>query len=413
MMKFWLFLVGLGLSASGASAQRLATLRLDLPRAGSGSFPVSTSLDELTLLPDSVLHLVEVQGRRRSIVPSQIEQGEVRRLHWLVEDGAGKPRKRTYELVQGAHAATAATMQAVQQGGALLIRAKDRELLQYNYKTAYPPAGVDTAYKRSGFIHPLWSPRGQELTRIQPPDHYHHYGIWNPWTHVLFEGDTVDFWNIRNRTGTVRFASLAAAASGPVFSGYQVVQEHVAYRKKGQEKVALNELQSVRVYQPSDQGYYIADITISLSCASASPVRLLKYRYGGLSWRATEKWNRDNSEILTSAGRSRKEADGSAARWCLAQGKLEPDSAGIILMSHPTNYNHPEPLRVWPETQNKRGDVFINFSPTKDRDWLLQPGRTYTLRYRLLVYSGRRTREQAESNWRNFGSPPRVSVRLK
>ncbi|SHK46287.1 DUF6807 family protein [Hymenobacter psychrotolerans] len=154
-------------------------------------------------------------------------------------------------------------------------------------------------------------------------------------------------------------------------------------------------------------------LTISLSCASASPVRLLRYRYGGLSWRATEKWNRDNSEILTSEGRSRKEADGSVARWCLAQGQLDQDSAGILLMSSPTNYNHPEPLRVWPETQNKRGDVFINFSPTKDRDWLLLPGQTYTLRYRLLVYAGRRTREQAESHWQHFGNPPRVSVRLK
>jgi hypothetical protein len=29
--------------------------------------------------------------------------------------------------------------------------------------------------------------------RVQAPDHSHHYGLWNPWTKVLFEGDTVDF----------------------------------------------------------------------------------------------------------------------------------------------------------------------------------------------------------------------------
>src|SRR5690606_42107088 len=46
-----------------------------------------------------------------------------------------------------------------------------------------------SAYGRSGFIHPLWSPKGQVLTRVQPEDHYHHYGIWNPWTQLNYEGD--------------------------------------------------------------------------------------------------------------------------------------------------------------------------------------------------------------------------------
>jgi hypothetical protein len=83
------------------------------------------------------------------------------------------------------------------------------------------------------------------------------------------------------------------------------------------------------------------------------------------------------------------------------------------MMSSPTNYNHPEPLRVWPETQNGRGDVFVNYSPTKNKDWLLSPGQTYTLRYRLLVFNGRYTKEQAESNWQYFSQPPIVSVKRK
>lgn len=28
------------------------------------------------------------------------------------------------------------------------------------------------------------------------------------------------------------------------------------------------------------------------------------------------------------------------------------DEAGVIMMSHPGNYNYPEPLRIWPENQN-------------------------------------------------------------
>src|SRR5690606_20499884 len=85
---------------------------------------------------------------------------------------------------------------------ALTIFKNDQPLLTYHFKTAYPPPGQDSSYQRSGFIHPVYTLKGQQLTRIQPKDHYHHYGIWNPWTHTIFEGDTVDFWNLYKKEGT-------------------------------------------------------------------------------------------------------------------------------------------------------------------------------------------------------------------
>ena len=45
-----------------------------------------------------------------------------------------------------------------------------------------PPIGVNKLYQKSGYIHPVLSPWGDTLTRIQPPDHFHHYGVWGPWT---------------------------------------------------------------------------------------------------------------------------------------------------------------------------------------------------------------------------------------
>jgi len=80
-------------------------------------------------------------------------------------------------------------------------------------------------------------------------------------------------------------------------------------------------------------------------------------------------------------------------------------------MSFPKNYNHPEPLRIWPENQYNRGDMFANFCPTKDMDWNLMPGNKYNLRYRFLVYNGRLDREKAESAWNYFAYPPKVTVR--
>ena len=392
-----------------ANAQALARLQANLSRPSQDlEIPVTTDLDAITFLSDSALQLVTIPGNQP--VPFQVEQNEHRILHWLVEPTTAKTV--VYELVQKPAAHQANTMHAVARDGELTLYNGYQHLLQYVYKTVYPPPGVDTAYKRSGFIHPLWSPKGQVLTRIQAPDHYHHYGLWDPWTHILYKGDTVDCWNLKDRKGTVRFDRFTALIDGPVFAEYTAIQDHIAFRKTGEETM-LNESQTVRVYASAAAAdHYIFDITIQLHCATPEPVLLLAYRYGGLGWRATADWNRDNSEVLTSEGKTRKDADGSKARWCIVQGAVGGDYAGAVMLSYPANYNYPEPLRVWPDNTNGRGDMYANFSPTKDTDWPLYPGHEYTLHYRWLVFNGHLDKEKAESAWQDFTNPPVVTVTL-
>lgn len=408
------FLCLLSLIASHAWSQRIVTLEVDISRPVNGlAIPAEVDLDAITFLPDSVLGLWQVQsdGKKRP-VSFQIDQDGCRTLHWMVDPQLGK--KVIFELTgkaPGGSTDPVDSMRAIADNGELTISNGDQHLLQYVYKTVYPPAGIDTAYKRSGFIHPLWSPHGQVLTRIQAPDHYHHYGVWDPWTHVLYKGDTVDFWNLKDRKGTVRFARFASIVSGPVFAQYEALQEHVAFHKDGSEEVAMNELQTVRVYRsPGNKDYYFFDLTIQLNCATPNPVRLLAYRYGGVGWRATADWNKDNSEVLTSEGKTRKEADGSKARWCIVQGAVGGDYAGAEMISYPGNYNYPEPLRVWPDNSNGRGDMYANFSPTKDIDWPLIPGHNYVLRYRWVVFNGHFTKEKAESAWQYFSTPAKVTI---
>ena len=390
-------------------AQKIATLKVNLNSETQGlDIPVHINLDPITHLPDSALSLVEIQGKKRVPVIFQVEDGQQRKLSWLVND---KVKKRVYELVKDVPAQiNPHRITALKENGSLTLQTGNKNLLRYQYKTLYPSAGIDTVFKRSAFIHPLWSPHGQVLTRIQPPDHYHHYGLWNPWTHVLYEGDTVDFWNLSGKQGTVRFTDFISITTGNVFGEYQALQEHVVFGKMGHEKVALQEVQTVRVFVPhKNADYYIADITVQLNCPT-SPVRLLEYRYGGLGWRATGQWTKDNSSVLSSEGKTRKDADGSKARWCIVQGTVDGENAGAVMMSYPANYNHPEPLRIWPENMYNRGDMFANFATTKDTDWLLEPGKNYVLRYRFIVFNGNFPKEKAESAWQYFAMPPTVTV---
>lgn len=393
-------------------AQKIATLEVLLEKNSTGmEIPVKINLDEVTRLHDSVLVLSEISGNSRISVPFQIDAGNPRIMNWIVIPREGKPgEKHTYEL-SGGRSDHQKLAQATMKDGTLILHKGSNNLLSYVFKTVYPPQGVDTAFKRSGFIHPLWSPGGKELTRIQPSDHYHHYGIWNPWTQVQYKGDTIDFWNINSKQGSVKFGGFVSVEEGPVFTEFSAIHEHVVFRTDGAEEVALNELQTIRVYpQQKGQDFFLVDFEFIMNCATENPFRILEYRYAGLGWRTTQKWDRNNSMVLTSEGKTRKDADGSKARWCIVQGELDQDYAGVVMMSSPTNYNFPEPLRIWPENQYNRGDMFANFCPTKDMDWNLEPGRDYALTYRFLVYNGKADASKAENAWSYFANPPKVKI---
>lgn len=286
-------------------------------------------------------------------------------------------------------------------GKMVFQNAAGQDLLAYQFATYPAPEGKNPAYKRSAFIHPLNAPGGQRLTQIQPEDHYHHYGIWNPWTHTSFRGREIDFWNLAKEHGTVRFADFKSQSTSEHGAEFTALQEHVVFNEDGTETVALNELVTIAISESDIPNAYIADLTFAYECATDDPFTVLEYRYAGLGWRATEEWNGENSEVLTSEGIPREGSDGSLARWVIAQGAVSGDYAGVLLMSHPSNYNHPEPLRIWPKG-NHGGQLFVNFAPTKTTDWEFLPGNTYTLKYRMLVYNNKLDATTAEAAWQVF-----------
>lgn len=401
-----MFFMLLGILA-GSKCQKSTHFEIEITGDAYGiDFPVSVDLDEISNA--AKLNLVEIRKGTAVPVPFQISDDNT--LQWMVEPGEGAGNKLVYEL-RKKKPAEMKQMEATDEDGMLTLHFGDQNLLRYYHKTLYPPEGVDTAYKRSAFIHPLWSPNGQVLTRIQPRDHYHHYGIWNPWTHLRFEGVIYDLWNLRDRQGTVRFAGFKSIDQGPLFSGFEALHDHVIFKKDGTEQIVLKEIQGVRVYRPQeDQDFFIVDFNIEYECATSQPVTIAKYRYQGLGWRTTEAWNNQNSEVLTSEGKTREDANTSRATWCIVQGSIDDDYAGVVMMSYPENHSHPERLRIWPVDQNGRGDMFANFNPAQAEDWTMEPGQKYVLKYRLLVYNGKLSAEKAEAAWELYAKPPEVKI---
>jgi hypothetical protein len=371
---------------------------------------VSADVSCLRPSSSSAVELFEISGKEKKHVNSQLVTGNsnTHLLYWILDGSTAAGSARTFVAKKVKTGKDGSLMQVEDNGKALILKKGDKNILQYNYTTVEPPAGVDKSYSRSGFIHPAWSPAGNILTAIQPKDHYHHYGIWNPWTRILYDDNTYDLWNIADKQGTVRAGTVENTYCGDVFAGYSATLDHCIFTPV-EEKVIINELCNVMAWNVPEG--FLWDFESHLSPSTSLPVLLKEYRYAGFGYRATEDWTKENCEMMTSEGKTRQQIDGSTARWIYITGDTGSGRSGLLFMGHPDNFNSPEPLRIWDENANGgRGDAFINFAPTKNRDWELKPGERYLLRYRILSYEGEMTTETADRLWNDFAYPAAVVI---
>lgn len=297
--------------------------------------------------------------------------------------------------------------------GNLVMSLKGKPVLTYRYKMHLPPKGVDTIFRKSGYIHPLLAPNGDTLTRINPPDHFHHYGIWGPWTHTQIDGKRVDFWNLGEGQGTVLFKEFKKSDTGSNFGTFNAAQEHIDFVTENKPRIALDENLEIQLWDLDRPDRYMFDYTSTFNTPLENGILFEAYRYGGgIGMRFTERWNKDNCKVLTSEGKDRASADGTEARWCLVSGASAngKDTEGILFMSHPKNRSHPEPMRVWPLDANEgRGDMFFEFCPIRHEEWKIEPHKDYQLKYRLVVFNGQLTPEEAENYWQAFANIPEAN----
>ncbi|MCY1721325.1 PmoA family protein [Prolixibacteraceae bacterium Z1-6] len=380
--------------------------------------PVAVSLDGLNYNTDKGnLVLYEINKAGEMQIASQLEPGHSARLWFILKGESKKGSERKFVLKREEKAALAETIVSLKKDSKdLSLLVNEKPVLNYRFATTYPPDGVDPLYKRSGFIHPLWSPGGKILTRIQAPDHYHHYGIWGPWTKTHIDDRAVDFWNLKSGEGTVKFAGFLSEAEGAVYSGFKALQQHIDFGGLGEDQIAMNEILDVRAWNLGE-GVWMVDYTTSLNSPLKNGIMLDAYRYGGgIGWRATEKWHKDNCTVLTSDNKTRVDADGSYARWCMVEGESEVKEgrSGILFLSHPSNRMHPEPMRVWPlDANNGRGDMYFEFVPIRHDDWKLEPKQNYTLKYRMIIFDGKLDAETAEKYWNSFAANPVIEFENK
>ncbi|WP_420400622.1 PmoA family protein [Flagellimonas sp.] len=371
---------------------------------------ISVNLDQLDLDftgSNQKIALLKETEEGMVDVPFQWDAVKEGRL-WFVHNPTEASKYRIEFQDELRNAKTAAGYQ--KKEGKIQLLLGENPVASYQFKIKYPPTGVDSIYGKSGHVHPLITPKGDTLTRIQPPDHYHHYGVWGPWTRTRIGDRSVDFWNLGDGQGTVRFKEFGPMDAGDVYASLVAHQEHVDFGADAENSIALNEKLELRLWSLEPKNRYVLDYTSTFSSPLESGLLFEAYRYGGgIGMRFTERWHKDNCEVLTSEGKDRLTADGSNARWCIVSGESADGSgtSGILFLSHPENRMHPEPMRVWPIDGNGgRGDMFFEFCPIRHEPWQIESKKEYQLKYRMIVFDGELGPDEAESYWQLFANQP-------
>ncbi|MGI8603573.1 MAG: PmoA family protein [Verrucomicrobiales bacterium] len=361
---------------------------------------------ELETPPDTIPDVFELVSESEArAVPAQLGPGQPRMLQFMPGSGPAGERPRTFELRGWRKAGPTPLMRITEGENAITLLAGDKKILTYLHGNDPAPEGANPLFVRSGFIYPLWSPSGDELTQKRPSDHFHHMGVWHAWTKAEFSGQDVDFWNLGKGLGTVRFKEYRWKTGGSIWCGFRARQEHVAFKTASGEQVILDEDLDVRAFA-APEGFYL-DYDFAQKNIASHPLLFPAYRYGGgIGYRGPASWKRDNSNYLTSEGKTRDDGHATRGRWCAMSGPTPHGSAGIGILCHPDNHDAPQRMRLWGD--DKEGRIFFNYVPIQETDWQIKPGETIRMRYRLFIFEGAPNRDRIESAWRDYARPPKV-----
>ncbi len=276
-------------------------------------------------------------------------------------------------------------------------------LFRYQMQGKLPP-GVGQNFLRGGYVHPMYTPTGVLVTDDYPGDHRHHHGIWSAWAHTTFAGRTIDFWNMGGGSAKVDFDALIGTWNGPVHGGLKTKQVHVSLAG-GQRQTALNETWVLTAYRTHEGAapYTLFDLDSTQEAASATPVMLDQYIYGGLGLRGHRQWA-SGAQFLTSEGRTRANGDGSNARWTHMGGMVDGKPAGYAVLCHPDNFRAPQPVRLNPS------DPFYSIAPVRPSGFTIMQGKPYISRYRVVVSDGAADKALLDRLWNDYANPPEAKL---
>jgi putative membrane-bound dehydrogenase-like protein len=234
------------------------------------------------------------------------------------------------------------------------------------------------------YMHPIVAPDGKGiLTEYSPGHHKHQTGLYWGFTRV----NGRDFFHHPEGTYWRRVSASVVEASGPEVK-WQTVYDLLD--EKGSPFLTETQNWSMR----EQKGKYL--LTLEWNGEAKQEVTIGKYDYGGLFLRMP--WKEGIAGEVNNASRQRNEkAEGQKAIWTDVGMQVEgrSDLAHIAILDHADNKGFPTPWRV---------DYQLGIGPARARtgDWKIAKGETETIKYQIVVYTGKLNDTDMNATWAQF-----------
>ena len=267
------------------------------------------------------------------------------------------------------------------------------------------------------YFHPVCLTDGSELTWHRPPDHPWHYGLWFSWKYI----NGLNYWEEYGKTGLSEGLTEIKNVEVTANRDYSArIAMQLSYHPPGQPAV-MTESCDISVGKPDEDGSYRID-WFSRFTAGAGDVLLDRTPipgekdgqswggYAGLSVRLAK--NISGWYLADSEGRKDLQAHGKKARWMDFGGRTaESKDFSIALFDHPDNLRHPSPGFVIMDPKIPFG----YFGPALlfDKPYTLPGGKSFSLKYRVLIHPGRAETDLLEGEWKSFSGTAGVQARIK
>jgi hypothetical protein len=244
------------------------------------------------------------------------------------------------------------------------------------------------------FFHPLRTVDGHDLTWLRPDDHPWHLGLWFSWKSI----NGKNYWESDRTTG--KSEGVTEVTEAKVTKNADVsadVKLRLSYHLPDGPEV-LGEVRTVRISPPDADGAYRIDFQHVFTAASGKVVldRTPPQSAGGPRWGGYAGLSLRSAATMTdrvaldSNGFTNTGpimGSGKTANWMDLSGTVDEASkgkAGVTLIEHPASFRHPTPWYIY--FDGKFGA--IKSAPIYAEPITLEAGKSFTLRYRVLIHPG-------------------------
>lgn len=260
--------------------------------------------------------------------------------------------------------------------GQITIRdGETTNILTYQYGDKLAP-GVDPKYKRSSYIHPLYSLDSEVLTDDFPADHHHHHGISWVWPVVKTRDQSTQTWHPAQPALRQYFVSFAKREASDESAVLTVRNDW----KLNETEIVASETVTLRV-QPIIKNARLIDVEIELE-AIGGPLTLQgtptdNKGYGGFGLRAAPNFK--GATLTTDTGPSENDIVNEQRVWA----DISTTNSGITITVPP---DHPNAPLSWMIRNSYAGIInpcWPGLQPTT-----LEPGQPVTLKYQMKINRG-------------------------